>query len=133
MKAWIYRLIKSELINELKTLGIEIKGFFIQEILDDLHHRLSRFIDQYPEMFHIAADIPIQVIVSEPPLLPVLPLESDTSPAKIINQMWKWSLHFEEKDILPRAAGTGGVRVLGHISIAELVLPEFLKFDTRLW
>jgi len=91
MKVWIYHLSKADLISELETLGIDADGN-----LDDLHRRLSRYIDQHPDEFR-AAVLTVSVPAAEPPAVPA-PLDTNLRTAKVMSQMRKWGLHFDGKD-----------------------------------
>jgi len=109
MKSWIYRLTKSQAIDEAERRNLDASG-----TIDDIRRRLSRYVDEHPDMTETGPRTAISGegagLLSAPPsrLPPPSPLpppppesgEDNRARGKCMNQIRKWGCHFDGRDPL---------------------------------
>lgn len=130
-KQWIYELSKEKLIDVLERHKLDSSGK-----LDALRKRLSEYATDHPETFTPETHRPTKHVASHDPSdSEDEERETMANPAKIMNQVRKWGVHFdgrdplgflERMDDLRRAYGySGDVLLIG--------LAEILKGKALLW
>jgi len=107
MKSWIYDLTKSQAISEAEKRNLDTSG-----TIDDIRRRLSRYVDEHPDMPETepktarqgeGADLlsaPRLRISPPSPLPPPPPELGEGNHAKCMNQIRKWGCHFDGRDPL---------------------------------
>jgi len=143
MKTWLYRLNKPQIIVEAEERGIDASG-----TIDDIRRRLSRYLDEHPEMpdpnqTPTATDprpltkflIPSTSSLPPPPLPP--PAESDNgmTHGKAMNQVRKWGCYFDGRDPLSFLERLAELQRQYHFTDGLILegLPELLRGKALMW
>jgi len=142
MKAWIYRLKRPEIVREAEKRNLDTSG-----TVNDIRQRLSRYLDEHPEMPG-TAPTPNPVGPSPPPTLlippisplppppPASPIPDDrVSHGKAMNQIRKWGCHFDGRDPLSFLERVTELQRQYRYSDDLILegLPELLRGKATLW
>jgi len=139
MKSWIYRLTKPQIICEAEKRQLNTSG-----TVNDLRRRLSRYLDEHPEMpdtnpmYNPAGPSPPPALLVPPtsPLLPPpVPIDSGISHNKAMNQIRKWGCHFDGRDPLSFLERVTELQRQYHYPNDLILdgLPELLRGKAILW
>jgi len=107
MKSWIYRLKRPQIVHEAEKRNIDTTG-----TVNDIRRRLSRHLDEHPEMPgrnptpNPEGPSPLPALLVPPPSPlppppPTSPIPDERMPhGKAMNQIRKWGCHFDGRDPL---------------------------------
>lgn len=128
MKGWIYALNKLQAIREATRLGLNATGS-----IDDIRRRLSRYVDNHPEMTGPSKAGPSAV--SDTSDVTNVPSDELAQHAKAMNQIRKWGCHFDGKDPLSFLERIEEYQQQYRFSGEQMLasLPELLRGDALLW
>lgn len=131
MKQWIYKLNKPEAIREATRLGLNATGS-----IDEIRRRLSRYVDNHPEMTGPSKAGPsaASTAVSDASDTNV-PSDELTQHAKAMNQIRKWGCHFDGRDPLSFLERIDEYQHQYRFSDEQMraSIPELLRGDALLW
>ncbi|KMQ82790.1 hypothetical protein RF55_21865 [Lasius niger] len=138
MPVWVNLLRKEQLVELLKTLGIDHTG-----TLDKLRRRLRRIVIQIPTQFEprVTPGYRMPPADGESPAAPVVPAAATEvgptapDPAKAMNQIRKWGCHFDGKNPMAFLERVEELRQVYGCTDGQLLLslPELLRGDSLLW